>query len=191
MNSCRNPAARWPAQLHLWRVVGLSQSEWGRQEQGPAWPELRFLSARLALTCPRRCSWMPVPLAKCHCGSDRDLLFPAAGGVSLRLRFQPVANAPPEAQPLASLASLPAAAGPKVTVSFPLPAPDGQAQYRKMRAATGPARLRSLLLGAPFYGASGARSSICACLACNTPGASRATYAVTGVPSRLARVYGF
>jgi hypothetical protein len=39
-----------------------------------------------------------------------------------------------------------------------------------------------LLSPAPFCGASGARSSICACLACNTPAASRATYAVTSVP---------
>jgi hypothetical protein len=47
-------------------------------------------------------------------------------------------------------------------------------------------RDQSLLSPAPFCGASGARSSICACLACNTPAASRATYAVTRVPSLTA-----
>ena len=52
------------------------------------------------------------------------------------------------------------------------PAAPERAHYRKKPAAMGLEQARLRPLPALFCGASGARSSICACLACNTPGAS-------------------
>src|ERR1700686_2058279 len=56
--------------------------------------------------------------------------------------------------------------------------------YRRKLAATELARAPYPLFPAPFCGASSARSSICASLACNTPTALRATYPHANVPTR-------
>src|SRR5580692_8620029 len=98
-------------------------------------------------------------------------LCPADGVVLPHLHLRAVVAAPPEAQPTC-LGLPPAAAGPESPAPPRRPALGGKARYRRMPAAAGRVRPRFLLSEALFCGASGARSSICACLACNTPGAS-------------------
>ena len=145
-----------------------------------------FLSRRFATVVARHPS-LPTQPTERRCGRGRDRLYLAVSGVWLHLRFRLVVVEPAVARPAATHALTPAAAAPRPLV-FDSLARAVPARYRKTQAAAGPVRDQFLISPAAFCGASGARSSICACLACNTPAASRATYAVTGVPSLTAHL---
>jgi hypothetical protein len=144
------------------------------------------LSRQLAMTVARQPS-LPILLAERHRGRGRDHLYLAVSGVWLHLRFRLAVVEPAVPRPTATGVLTPAGAALRPLVSeFPARGPP--ARYCKMQAAAAPVRDHFLPSPAPFCGASSARSSICASLACNTPAASRATYAVTRVPSLTAHL---
>jgi hypothetical protein len=145
-----------------------------------------FLSRQFA-TAVARHQFLPILPAKRRCGRGRDHLYLAAAGVWLHLRFRLAVVEPPVARPAATRVLTPVAAALRPLVSGRL-ARGVPGPYRKTQAAGEPGRDQFLLSPAPFCGASGAHSSICACLACNTPAASWATYAVTSVPSLTAHL---
>jgi hypothetical protein len=150
----------------------------------PAIPD--FLSRHFAAVVARHPSLPTLPAGR-RCGLVRDHLYLVVSDVWLHLRFRLAVVEPAVARPAATRALTPAAAALRPLVSGYL-ARGVPAPCHKTQAAVGPVRDQFLLSPAPFCGASGARSSICACLACNTPAASRATYAVTSVPSLTAHL---
>ena len=145
-----------------------------------------FLSRRFATVVARHQSLRVLPQER-RCVRVRDHLYPVVSGVWLHLRFRLAVVEPAVARPAATHALTPAATAVRPLVSGCL-ARGVPAPCRKTQAAVGPVRDQFLLSPAAFCDASGARSSICACLACNTPAASRATYAVTSVPSLTAHL---
>jgi len=130
---------------------------------------------------------LPTLPAERRCGLVRDHLYLVVSGVWLHLRFRLAVVEPAVARPAATRALTPAAAALRPLVSGRL-ARGVPAPCRRTQAAVERVRDQFLLSPAAFCGASGARSSICACLACNTPAASRATYPVTSVPSLTAHL---
>jgi hypothetical protein len=82
---------------------------------------------------------------------------------------------PPAAQNAACPVPPLVAAERVLSASLRVPALRVRVPYRKRPAAVGRVRVPLLPSPAPFCGASSARSSICACLACNTPAGLRAT----------------
>jgi hypothetical protein len=155
-----------------------------RAKPRPSVPD--FLSRQFATVVARHPS-LPTQPTERRCGRGRDHLCLGVSGVWLHLRFRLAVVEPAAARPAATRALTPAATALRPLVSGCL-ARGVPAPCRKTQAAVGPVRDQFLLFPAAFCGASGARSSICACLACNTPAASRATYAVTSVPSLTAHL---
>ena len=127
----------------------------------------------------------PILLAERRCGCGRDHPGPDGGGVCLDPRFRAPAVGQVATQPAAFHGLPPAAKATELPGSLRLRGVVAGVPYRKKLAAMGPGRLRFPLFPAPFFGASSARSSICASLACNIPRGLRATYAVTNVPRLL------
>ena len=144
----------------------------------------RCPATALALAWAARCP-PPILLAERHCGCGRDHPFPDGGGVCLHPRFRAAVVGQAATQPVACPGLPPAAKEAWLPGLLRLRGVVAGVPYRKKLAAVGPGRLRFPLFPAPFFGASSARSSICASLACNIPRALRATYAVTNVPNLL------
>jgi hypothetical protein len=154
-----------------------------RAKLRPSIPD--FLSRRFATVVARHPS-LPTQPRERRCDRVRDHLYLAVSGVWLNLRFRLAVVELAVVRPTAPPVLTPVAAAPRPLVSGYL-ARGAPAPYHKTQAAVGPVQDQFPLSPAPFCGASGARSSICACLACNTPVALRATCAVTKVPSLTAR----
>jgi|HubBroStandDraft_4_1064222.scaffolds.fasta_scaffold19261_4 hypothetical protein len=153
-----------------------------RAKLRPSVPD--FLSRQFATAVARHPS-LPTQPTERRCARGRAHLYLAVCDVWLHLRFRLAVVEPVVARPTALPVLTPVAAAPRPLVSGYL-ARGAPASCHRTQAAVGPVQDQFLLSPAPFCGASGARSSICACLACNTPAASRATYAVTRVPSLTA-----
>ena len=145
----------------------------------PAEPQQSFVRSRaghLAPAQPERSPSPPTrPAERCRL-CDRVRLCLAADGVWRHPHFQPGGAGSAVAQAMAYPAPPPAAAESTLCDSL-LRARAGPVPYRKKPAAAerALAPLRPSL--ALFCGALSARSSICACLACNTPTPSRAIQA--------------
>src|SRR5579863_6393387 len=161
--------------MELWRLHDHARLR-------PSIPD--FLSRQFATTGARHPS-RSFLAAERRYGRGRGHLYLAVSAVWLHLRFRLALVEPALARPTATRVLTPVAAALRPLVSESL-ARGAPVPYRKMQAAGEPVQDQLLLSPAPSCGASGARSSICACLACNTPAASRATYAVTSVPSLTA-----
>ena len=107
-------------------------------------------------------------------GHGRAHLGCGDAGVSRYPRFRLAAAARSAVQPMPSLPPAAAQAVQDWLGPFAREEPRSRVQYRKMPAAAGPAWLRPCSLPWSSGGASCARASICACLACNTLRGSRA-----------------
>jgi len=135
---------------------------------------------------PDRTPARTIRLGERRCGCDRVRLDLADADAWPNLRLHPAAAEPPAAQPRAYPVLPPAAAEPVLHGSLRRQVLAESVLYRKKPAVVGRARAPLPPSPALSCGASSARSSICASLACNTPTASRATQAnQAGQRSRL------
>jgi len=180
MNSCPIQAVQSPARLHLWKDVATRSRAgqiqlWplhGRAEPPP--PVAQPSAEQPASTEPGRRSPPPLRRAEFRCFCGRGHHDPVASGVCLHLHCYLAVARPPAAQTAACLVPPPVAAERLLPESLRVPALRVRVPYRRRPAAVGRARVPLLPSPALFCGASSARSSICACLACNTPAGLRA-----------------
>ena len=142
-------------------------------------PQRSFVRSRAGHLAPARPERNPSPPSRpaerCRL-CDRVRLCLAVDGVWLHPHFRPDGVGSAVAQAMAYPAPPPVGAESTLCDSL-LRARAGPVRYRKKLAAAERALAPPLPSLALFCGALSARSSICACLACNTPAPSRAIQA--------------